>query len=36
MTDYNLDMGYKSYRTRCDVPDLIGKALKDGIPFITI
>ena len=36
MTEYNLDMGYKGYQTKCDVPDLIYNAVKNGINFIGI
>ena len=36
MTEYILDMGYKSYRTTCDVPDLIGKSAGRGSSFIGI
>jgi hypothetical protein len=36
MTEYYLDMGYKGYRTKCDVPDLIYNAVKNGINFIGI
>ena len=36
MTDYYLDMGYKGYRTKCDVPKLVAQAIKNGINFIGI
>lgn len=33
---YTLDMGYKSYRTTCDVPELVLGAVKQGLIFIPI
>lgn len=36
MTEYVLDMGYKNYRTKCDVPELVTEALHKGINFIPI
>lgn len=33
---YYLDMGYKGYSTRCDVPMLVAQAIKSGIHFIGI
>lgn len=36
MTEYYLDMGYKGYRTKCDVPMLVAQAIRNGINFIGI
>ena len=33
---YILDMGYKGYRTGCDVPYLVTEAIKNGVNFIPI